>query len=48
MIIMKTIKKGKENKQDIIIEIYLKKAKIKRENMEETDTVICLMKRNKN
>ena len=28
-------------------EIYLKKIRMKRENMQETDTVICLKKRNK-
>ena len=28
--------------------IYLKKKKIKKENMEKLDTVICLKKRNKN
>ena len=33
--------------EEINTEVYLKKKKIKRENMEETDT-ICLKKRNKN
>ena len=28
--------------------IYLKKKKIKRENMEEIDVILCLKKRNKN
>ena len=45
---MKTIKKGQESKQQVITEIHLKKTKIKRENMEETDTIICLKKRIKN
>ena len=45
---MKIIKKDSEIKQEINTEIYLKKKKIKRVNMEETDTVICLKKRNKN
>ena len=36
------------SKQEINIEIYLKKKKKKRENMEKTDTIICLNKRNKN
>ena len=44
---MKTIKKDEENKQDINIETYLKKKKIKRENIEETDIIICLKKKNK-
>ena len=30
------------------IEIYLKKIKRKRENMEKIDTIICLKKRSKN
>ena len=33
--------------EDINIEIYLKKNKIKRENMEEMDIIICLKKINK-
>ena len=33
---MKMIKKDSESKQEITTEIYLKKIKIKRENMEET------------
>ena len=34
-------------KAKINVEIYLKKKKIKRENMGETDIIICLKKRNK-
>ena len=34
--------------QEINTEIYLKKKKIKRENMEEIDIIISLKKRNKN
>ena len=41
-------KKRLGSKQEINAETYLKKMKIKRENMEETDTIICLKKRNKN
>ena len=37
----------KGGKQEINTETYLKKKKIKRENMEKTDTIICLKKRNK-
>ena len=46
---MKTIKKGYENKQKIIIENYLtnKNKYTKRESMEETDFIICLKKINK-
>ena len=33
---------------EINTEIYLKKKKIERENMEETDIIICLKKKNKN
>ena len=33
--------------EEINIEIYLKKNKIKRENMEEMDIIICLKKINK-
>ena len=42
--IMKIKKKDQYqySKQKINAEIYLKKKKIKRENMEETDTIICL------
>ena len=35
-------------KPEINTETYLRKKKIKRENMEERDTIICLKKRNKN
>ena len=42
--IMKIKKKDQYSKQKINAEIYLKKLKIKRENMEETDTIICLKK----
>ena len=38
-------RKNYESKQDINTEIYLKKKKIKRENMEKEDTIICLQKR---
>ena len=41
------IKKDQESKQEINTEIYLKKIKVKGENTEETDTIICLKKRNK-
>ena len=34
-------------KQEINTETYLKKKKTKKENMEKTDTIICLKKRNK-
>ena len=37
----------KGGKQEINTETYLKKKKIKRENMEKTDTAISLKKRNK-
>ena len=37
----------KGGKQEINTETYLKKKKIKRENMEKTDTTICLKKKNK-
>ena len=39
---MKMIKKYQESKQEINTEIYPKKKKIKRENIEEKDTIICL------
>ena len=45
---MKMIKKGLKSKQEINIQIYLKKKKIKKYNMEKIDTSICLNKRNKN
>ena len=44
----KMIKQDKESKQEINTETYLKKKNIKRENMKETDTTICIKKRNKN
>ena len=37
----------KGGKQEINTETYLKKKKIKRENMEKADIAICLKKRNK-
>ena len=40
-----TIKRDKGGKQDINRETYLYKKKIKRENMEKTDTEICLQKK---
>ena len=43
---MKMIKKDQESKQEINTETYLKK-KIKKDNMEKTNTIICLKKRNK-
>ena len=46
--IMKLIKKDQEIKQEINTEIDLKKKKTKKENMEETDIIKCLKKRNKN
>ena len=45
---MKMIKKDYESKQEKNTEIYPEKIKIKRENMEETNTIICLKKRNRN
>ena len=47
MVIMKMISRNQRDKQEINKEIYLKKKKTKRENMEKTDTIICLKKRNK-
>ena len=44
---MKMIKKYQEIKQEINTETYLKKKKIKRENMGGIDITICLKKRNK-
>ena len=40
-------KKRLREQAEINTEVYLKKIKIKRENTEETDTIICLKKRNK-
>ena len=37
-----------DRKALMLIKQMLKKKKIERENMEERDTVICLMNRNKN
>ena len=45
---MKTIKKDSESLQKINTETYLKKIRIKKKNMEKTDIIICLKKRNKN
>ena len=44
---MKMIKKDQKSKKEINTENDLKKKKIKRENMEKTDTAICLKKKNK-
>ena len=38
------IKKDLRGKQEINTETYLKKKKIKKENMEKTDITICLKK----
>ena len=38
---------NKTNEKDKYTEIYLKKIRINRENMEETNIVICLKDRNK-
>ena len=38
----------RESKQEMNIENCLKKVRIKEKNMEKTDVIICLMKRNKN
>ena len=43
----KNHKKDWENKQEKNTEIYKKKRKMKRENMEKTDIIICLKKGNK-
>ena len=45
---MKIKKKDSKRKQEMNTEVYQKKEKIKRENMEETDIIICLKKINKN
>ena len=45
---MKMIKKDQESKQGMNSETYLKKKKVKRENMEEKDIIIYLKKRNTN
>ena len=44
---MKMIKKDEESKQEIKTEIYLKKKKIKTENMEEKDTKMSKEKKQK-
>ena len=41
-------KKDCESKQEIDIENYLTKKKMKKENLEEIDVKICLKKINKN
>ena len=43
---MKMIKNDSKSKQEINTEVYMKKKKIKRKNMEKID-IICLKKRNK-
>ena len=45
---MKMTKKDCESKQEIDIENYLTKKKMKKENLEEIDVKICLKKINKN
>ena len=42
---MKMIKKYYESKQEINTETYLEKKKMKKENMEKTDTTICQKKK---
>ena len=41
------IKRHYKSKQEVNTETYLKKKKIKRENMGGTDIAICLKKKNK-
>ena len=41
-------KRLKKQAKDIYIETYLKKTKMKKENMEKIDIIICLKKRSKN
>ena len=41
-------KRLKKQAKDIYIETYLKKTKVKKENMEKIDIIICLKKRSKN
>ena len=43
----KYVKESYESKQEINTETYLKNRKTKRENMDKTDIIICLKKRNK-
>ena len=45
-LLWKLLKKDRESKHEINIETYFKKKKIKKENMEETTTIIRLKKRN--
>ena len=42
------LNRGKGSKQKINIGTYLKKIKMKKENMEKIDIIICLKKRSKN
>ena len=44
----KRLRKQARNKDIYLKRIYLKTIRIKRENTEKTDTIICLKKRNKN
>ena len=44
---MKMMKKDLKSMREINIETFLKKKQRKRENMEKTDTIICLKKKNK-
>ena len=44
----KRLREQARHKDIYLKKIYLKTIRIKRENMEETDTIICLKKRNKN
>ena len=44
---MKIIKRDQDNKQEKNIETYLKKKKIKKENIEKIDMTIYLKKRKK-
>ena len=44
---MKTIMKDQVSEQDINIETYPKKKKARKKNMEETNIITCLKKKNK-
>ena len=44
---MKIIKKDKKSQQKTNIETYLKMKKTKKDNIEKTDTIICLKKETK-
>ena len=44
---MKMIKKDQGSKQEINIETYLKKVRIKNKNKDKKDIIICLKKKNK-